>query len=112
MFVRKKNNKSGVISVQVIDKSSGKYKLVKTVGSNGKPDVVEKLVLKAEQWIKEKTGAVELDFTDELKTVHKILNGIERLTVQGTELLLGKIFAEIGFNQIEDELFRKLVIAK
>jgi transposase len=112
MFVRKKNNKSGVISVQVIDKSSGKYKLVKTVGSSAKADEVEKLVLKAEQWIKEKTGAVELDFTDELKTVHEILNGIERLTVQGTELLLGKIFSEIGFNQIEDELFRKLVIAR
>jgi hypothetical protein len=30
MFARQKKNKSGVISVQVIDKSSGKYKLIKT----------------------------------------------------------------------------------
>ena len=29
MFVRKKKNKSGVISVQVIDKSSGRYKVKK-----------------------------------------------------------------------------------
>jgi transposase len=112
MFVRKKKNKSGVISVQVIDKSSGKYKLVKTIGSSAKLDEVAKLVLKAEQWIKEKTGVIELDFTDELKSVHQILDGIERLTVQGTELLLGKIFTEIGFDQIKDELFRKLVIAR
>jgi hypothetical protein len=112
MFVRKKKNKSGVVSVQVIDKSSGKYKLVKTVGSSGKADEVEKLVIKAQQWIKDKTGVVELDFTDEVKTAHQILNGIEQLTVHGTELLLGKIFAEIGFDQIEEELFRKLVIGR
>lgn len=112
MFVRRKKNKSGVISVQVIDKSSGKYKLVKTIGSSAKADEVEKLVIEAEQWIRQKTGVVELDFTDELKTVHQILDGIEQLTVQGTELLLGKIFAEIGFDQIEDDLFRQLVIAR
>src|SRR5690554_3172543 len=34
MFVRKKKNPSGVISVQVIDKSSGKYVVRKTVGSS------------------------------------------------------------------------------
>jgi len=32
MFVRKKRNKSGVISIQIIDKSTGKYKLLKTIG--------------------------------------------------------------------------------
>jgi len=34
MYIRKKNNKSGIISIQVIDKSSGKYKVVKTIGSS------------------------------------------------------------------------------
>ena len=29
MFVRKKNNPSGVVSIQVIDKSRGKYRVVK-----------------------------------------------------------------------------------
>lgn len=33
MFWRKKKNKPSTNSVQVIDKSSGKYKLVKTIGS-------------------------------------------------------------------------------
>ena len=82
------------------------------IGCSIKPGEVEKLVLKAKQWIKEKTGVVELDFTNELKTVHQVLNGIEQLTVHGTELLLGKIFTEIGFDKIKDELFRKLVIAR
>jgi transposase len=112
MFVRNKKNKSGVISVQVIDKSSGKYKLIKTIGSSADPSTVEKLILAAEQWIKDKTGSVELDFTSELKTTHQILDSIEQITVYGTELLLGKIFTEIGFDKIQDELFRKLVIAR
>lgn len=112
MFVRSKKNKSGVISVQVIDKSTGKYKLVKTIGSSSEASEIQKLIKHASQWIKDYTGVVELDFFDELKTTHQILDGIEKLTVKGTELLLGKLFLEIGFSKIKDELFRELVIAR
>jgi len=112
MFVRSKKNKSGVISVQVIDKSTGKYKVVKTIGSSSERSEIQKLIKHANQWIKDCTGALELDFSDELKNAHQILNGIEKLTVKGTELLLGKLFFEIGFSKIKDELFRELVIAR
>jgi transposase len=112
MFVRSKKNKSGVISVQIIDKSSGKYKVVKTVGSSAVQLEIEKLIIRANQWIKDHTGVLEFDFSEELKTTHRILEGIEKLTVKGTELLLGKLFSEIGFGKIKDELFRQLVIAR
>jgi hypothetical protein len=49
MFVRKKPNKSGVISIQVIDKSSGKYKLIKTIGSSSDPKIVEQLYKQGKQ---------------------------------------------------------------
>jgi len=32
MFVRKKKNKSGTLSIQIISKTRGKYKVIKTVG--------------------------------------------------------------------------------
>ena len=112
MFVRSKKNKSGVISVQVIDKSSGKYKLIKTIGSSANQFDIEKFVSQGNQWIKEHTGVLELDFSNELKTTHQILDNVEKLTVKGTELLLGKLFSEIGFNEINDELFKQLVIAR
>jgi len=32
MFVRKKKNKSGSVSIQIILKSRGKYKVIKTIG--------------------------------------------------------------------------------
>ena len=46
MFVRKKNNKSGTVSIQIIDKSSGKYKIVKTVGTIVKIDNITWLHIK------------------------------------------------------------------
>jgi hypothetical protein len=41
MFIRKKKNKSGLISVQIIDKSFGKYKVFKTLGSSNDPQTIK-----------------------------------------------------------------------
>ena len=43
MFIRKKKNKSGIISVQVIDKSSGVYKVIKTIGSSNNQQKIDRL---------------------------------------------------------------------
>lgn len=112
MFVRKKINPSGIISVQIIDKSSGTYRMVRTIGSSNDPEMVSHFVAEGNAWIKSKIGQKEIDFTDEIKASRQILDSIERITVQGTELLLGKIFDEIGFNTIPDTLFKHLVIAR
>ncbi len=37
LYARKKNNKSGKVGIQIIDKSSGKTKLHNTVGSSNDP---------------------------------------------------------------------------
>jgi len=112
MFVRKKKNKSGVISIQVIDKSSGKYKLIKTIGSSSNTQEVECLFGKGQQWIREYQGQFEIDFQDDKQLFSKFISGIQQVTVIGTDLLLGKIFDQIGFNQVKDELFRHLVLAR
>jgi hypothetical protein len=52
VFVRKKRNKSGVISIQVIDKSSGKYRLLKTIGSSSVTSEVDRLFNEGKEWIK------------------------------------------------------------
>src|SRR5690606_15534551 len=53
---------------------------------------------------------LEIDFSDEKDYAQKILNGAERLQQKGLDLLLGRIFDQIGFNQVGDDLFRYLVI--
>lgn len=86
--------------------------MVKTIGSSGDTDEVNRLFEKGQQWIKEHTGAQELDFTDYSQQTELVLQGIEEISVFGPELLLGKLFDQIGFNQINDNLFRQLVLAR
>lgn len=112
MYVRKKPNKNGVISVQIIDKSTGKYKMLKTIGSSSDPDEIEKLVNDANQWIEEYTGQMQIDYCNEKQLAEQFLDNIEQIRVEGAELLLGKIFDEIGFNKISEPLFKKLVVAR
>ncbi len=112
VFVRKKKNKSGVVSIQIIDKSSGRYKMLKTIGSSLDPDRIQAFVEEGELWIKNKIGQTELDFSNERDFTKSILDNIEQIAVSGTSILLGGIFDEIGFDAIPDNLFKQLVIAR
>lgn len=114
MYFRKKSNKSGVISIQVIDKSSGKYKVHKTIGSSSDLIVIEELVEQAKQYITSFGGQTTIDFIigDDQKYFQSIYENIQQIQLLGPEIILGKIFNDIGFNCIKDELFRHLVIAR
>jgi len=112
MFVRKKKNKSGVISVQVIKKQSGKSKLIKTIGSSSDEKEVEELYKQGKKYIETYGGQRSLNFNDSSSTVESILSNITSHKEVGTELLLGKIFDDIGFNAIHSDIFRELVFAR
>jgi transposase len=115
MFVRKKQNNSGSISVQVIDKSHG-YRVVKTIGSANTPDEIGRLVALGKAFIdsqrlqfslfpKEETrNATILDFLSRVRNSH--------IRTVGPELIFGRLFDEIGFGVIPDRLFRDIVIAR
>jgi transposase len=114
MFVRKKKNKSGVISIQIIDKSSGSYQVYRTMGSSDEATEVDRLFKEARKEIERITGQQKLPFeTDKEKEfVDTFFHGIEDFKLVGPELVLGKLFDEVGFNKIPDELFRHLVITR
>jgi len=114
MFVRKKPNKSGCISIQIIDKSSGRYRLVKTVGSSADPATIDSLFIQARQMIPVLKGQGVLNFevANEQILMDLFFNGITEIQLAGPELILGKLFNEIGFNKIKEDLFRHLVIAR
>lgn len=114
MFVRRKRNKSGVVSIQIIDKSSGKYSLYQTVGSSKDENEIALLVKKGNKIIQQLSGQhfFNFDLQQERQLVDLFFNGIESLRLIGPELLLGKLFDEIGFDIIEDTLFRHLVITR
>jgi len=114
VFIRKKKNNSGSISVQLIDKSSGKYVVAKSVGLGRTPREIEDLVNEAQEQLSLIKNQNEIDFNYEEDTefLNNLEHSLKKLSVVGPELILGKIFNEIGFNKIPDELFRHLVIAR
>lgn len=112
MYVRKKLNKSGKTSIQVIDKSHRKYKVLQTIGCSDDSNEIAKLVLAAKSWIKEYTGRIEIDFALSEQLVSNVLNSIQTIKRIGYDLLLGRIFTAIGFGDIKDEYFRELVLAR
>lgn len=112
MFVRQKKNKSGIVSVQVISKATGAYKVAKTIGSSSDKLILSKLVSDAELWIQKHQGIQTLDFEQKDHLFDEFLGSIQQIKVGGTSLILGKLFDEIGFNAIKDELFKMLVLAR
>jgi len=111
MFLRKKKNKSGIISVQVIDKSSGKYKVIKTIGSSREISEIDVLVNKGKKWIQHYNGQQVIDFSSP-DYIDNILNNIKEINIAGISLLLGKIYDEIGFNKIDRDILKHLSIVK
>jgi transposase len=114
MFVRKKRNKSGTISVQIIDKSAG-YKVIETIGSSKNADEIANLVKKAEHQIRTNKGRQRELFRNLTAVdLEEYITGIVNTQVQtiGPELILGSLFDKIGFNVIKDDLFRHLVITR
>lgn len=116
MFVRKIKNRSGTTSVVVVRKSHGHYKEIKTFGTSSSPEEIEQLCGKASDWIKSFGGQQELDFEDkkdrELEDTERFISNIDNVLINGTQLLLEKVYDSIGFNQIPDEILRHLVIAR
>lgn len=114
MFIRKKPNKSGVISIQIVDKSHRKYKVVTTIGSSSDPAQIEELITKAKRTLAELIGQTLLNFDAprEKELVDLFFRGIKEVRLVGPELLLGKLFDRIGFNKIKDDLFRHLIITR
>lgn len=112
MFIRKLKSKNGKTYVQVVDKSSGRYKVLKSFGSSVDGTEMEELTQKAQKWITDYTGDMELDFTNSNELIQKLLDSITRMNRVGFDLLLGSIFDQIGFNQIHDQIFKQLVLCR
>lgn len=119
MFIRKKRHRSNHISVIVVEKVCGKMKELITIGVAHSSEEVEKLVEKGREWIykEEERRHPRLDLFGEerrqcdaeLLSAEQMLSCITNITIDGADLVLDRVFDKIGFNKIEDEVFRKLV---
>ena len=69
MFVRRKANKTGSISVHAIDKGKGRYRVIKSFGAWITEAEVVRLEENARQYIREQTGMNRslFEYEDEIK---------------------------------------------
>lgn len=118
MFVRRKKNRSGSVSVVVVDKHGGKFKELHTIGIASTPEEVEELSRQGQSWIKNHLGIQELDFEgadrkhEELAAATKFLDNVDSILLNGAKLILDKVHDSVGFNKIPDEVLRHLVVAR
>ena len=112
MFIRKKRNRSGSVSIQIIQKQQGgKYVLIKTLGSSSDEEEIDRLYRHAQEALPRLFNQITL-YDDPLSLPRVDEIGNDDIRVIGPELVFGKIFDHIGFNQIPDQLFRDLVISR
>ena len=114
MFIREVKNRSGSVSIQIISKSSGKYKVVRTVGCATTRQEIDDLKIKAKQEL-EKIRRQPSLFTSSLD--EKIIGAIALLRnadikTVGPELIFGKIYDSIGFPSLNEPMFKNIVIAR
>jgi len=115
MFIRKKQNKSGTLSIQIISKSSGKYSVVKTIGCARTKREAELMILLAKTELERIQGHQPLFVDHDDLVVESFVEGIanDHLQVIGSELILGKIYDKIGFPTGGcPDYFRKLVLCR
>lgn len=117
MYVRKKRNPSGVVSVQIIDKSKGRYRVVKTIGSSSDASTIESLYLEGKKWISSYMGEQDIfeiynKAIEERQFTEYLLSNVENILLNGVQLILNNVFRLTGFDLIEDKIFRQLVIAR
>lgn len=103
----------------IVNKLRGTYKEIQTIGIGKSDTEVATLVLQGKEWIKthQLKSQPELDLYGEERTAceqevletEQFLSNIDNILVNGDELILNRVFDRIGFTQIEDIVFRKLV---
>ena len=116
MFVRRKKNRSGTTTIVVVSKRHGRFEEVKNFGT-AKADVdVAKLYSDAQRWLATNGGQQSIDFENlkgrEIEETERFFGNIDSVLLNGTQLLLGQVYDSIGFNRIDDEVLRHLVIAR
>lgn len=128
--IRKKKNKSGSISIHIVDRSGRGYKVVESLGSSKDPDEIERLYQKAFDRINELENNLfhffkinsKKELLKELLSEHTTQDFIPI----GDELIFGRLFDAIGCNKVFENLqktnikriekkqflFRSLVISR
>lgn len=117
MFVRRKKNRSGSVSVVVCSKERGKFRELQTIGVSSDSEDIKALQRQGHIWIREHSSPGDMldrqkQIDCEQESGQYFFNSIENILLNGTQLVLERVFRLIGFDQIDDEILKSLVTAR
>ena len=116
MFIRRKPNKSGSFSVQVLDKRNGRNVLLRSFGSSRDEAVLSELEKLASDFITGYGGQGVLTFEDDrlssAEEAEAFFSRITDIRHDAPLQILGRVYDGIGFSAIGDDTLRSLAIAR
>jgi len=115
MFIRRNKNRSGSVSIQIVQKINRSNKIIKTIGIAKTKREEELLILLARTEVKLLQGMQSLFVEHDDLVVENFVNNIanNHLQIVGTKLILGKIYQKIGFpNDGSCNYFKNLVLCR
>ena len=117
MFIRKKRNKSGTVSVFVLSTTKArKQRLVKSFGSAYPNDTaaMERLMQQATSFIQDMEGPSLPHIYEEEDVIDGFVSSLNNAQVQvsGPELVFGTLYDRIGYGSIRNSMFRNIVICR
>ena len=99
MFIRKNRNRSGSLSIQIVQKVKRSNKIVKSIGVAKTKREEELLLILARTELERIQGLQSLFIEHDDLIVDTFVNSIsnDHLQIVGSELILGKIYEKMGF---------------
>jgi transposase len=115
VFVRKNKNRSGSISIQIIQKIGRRNEVLKTVGCARNQREEELLLLLAKFHMERMQGMESLFIEHDDAVVDNFVDSIrnDNLQIVGSELILGRIYQQIGYpDDGGNNFFRNLILCR
>ena len=109
MFVRLKVNRSGSTSVQIVQKVGRTNKVLRVIGCSFDESEIAMLKQRAHYERERMYGATLFD-PIEKEDLQAIDN--DCIQVIGPELIIGKLYDKIGYNQLKEPLLKQLVLSR
>lgn len=117
MFIRRKLNKSGSLSVQVLAKRAGRNVLLRSFGASKDEDELRAMELEASEYICKYGGQGVLPFESKFlplpeEEAERFFSRIVDIRQDAPRIILSRVYDGIGFDAIHDNTLRSLAIAR
>ena len=101
----------------IVDKSTGKIRYLKTIGVSSDEKEIALLYQQGKKWIDLHCGnhdmfSIAEQQREEKQVTEYLLNNVENILLNGTQLILNEVFKLVGFDGIDDDILKHLVVVR